>query len=60
MEKNQWNIIPSQCLYQNKVYRILDIDLQGGYFTLQDPEAKERGDLMVIDNIDMDECYPIN
>ena len=58
--ENKWNIIPTKCLYQNKVYRILNIELQGGYFTLQDPEATKRGDLMILENIDMDLCDPIN
>ena len=57
-DESKWNIIPSQCDYDGKVYRILNIDMQGGYFTLQDLNAK-RGDIQVIDNIDMDKCNPI-
>jgi hypothetical protein len=57
-DESKWNIIPSQCDYDGKVYRILNIDMQGGYFTLQDLNAK-KGDIQVIDNIDMDKCNPI-
>jgi len=52
---SKWNTIPSECEYDGKVYRILNIDMQGGYFTLQDLNAK-KGDIQVIDNIDMDKC----
>jgi hypothetical protein len=44
--------------YNGKIYRILNIELQGGYFTLQVLEA-ERGDVQVLDDIDMDKCIPI-
>jgi len=57
-DEYKWNTIPSECEYDGKVYRILNIDIQGGYFTLQDLNAK-RGDIQVIDNIDMDKCNPI-
>ena len=56
--ESKWNTIPSECEYDGKVYRILNIDMQGGYFTLQDLNAK-KGDIQVIDNIDMDKCNPI-
>ena len=55
---SKWNTIPSECKYDGKVYRILNIDMQGGYFTLQDLNAK-KGDTQVVDNIDMDKCNPI-
>ena len=51
-------MIPSECLYKGKIYRILNIEMQGGYFTLYDKEAK-KGEVQVIDDVDMDECYPI-
>jgi hypothetical protein len=54
-DESKWNTIPSECEYDGKVYRILNIDMQGGYFTLQDLNAK-KGDIQVIDNIDMDKC----
>jgi len=57
-DESKWNTIPFECEYSGKVYRILNIDMQGGYFTLQDLNAK-RGDIQVIDNIDMDKCNPI-
>lgn len=56
---SKWNTIPSECEYDGKVYRILNIDMQGGYFTLQDLNVK-KGDIQVVDNIDMDKCNPIN
>ena len=55
---SRWNMIPDRCEYNGKIYRILNIDLQGGYFTIQDLEA-ERGDVQVLDDIDMDKCIPI-
>ena len=55
---SKWNTIPSECKYDGKVYRILNIDMQGGYFTLQDLNAKKE-DTQVVDNIDMDKCNPI-
>jgi hypothetical protein len=57
-DDSKWNTIPSECEYDGKVYRILNIDMQGGYFTLQDLNAK-KGDIQVVDNIDMDKCNPI-
>ena len=57
-DESKWNTIPSECEYGGKVYRILNIDMQGGYFTLQDLNAK-KGDIQVVDNIDMDKCNPI-
>jgi hypothetical protein len=57
-DESKWNTIPFECEYIGKVYRILNIDMQGGYFTLQDLNAK-KGDIQVIDNIDMDKCNPI-
>lgn len=54
-DEYKWNTIPSECEYGGKVYRILNIDMQGGYFTLQDLNAK-KGDIQVVDNIDMDKC----
>ena len=57
-DESKWNTIPSECDYDGKVYRILNIDMQGGYFTLQDLNAK-KGDIQVVDNIDMDKCNPI-
>ena len=54
-DESKWNTIPSECEYDGKVYRILNIDMQGGYFTLQDLNAK-KGDIQVVDNIDMDKC----
>lgn len=55
---SNWNMIPSLCEYQGKRYRILSIDMQGGYFVLQDLEAK-KGDVQVLTDIDMDHCKPI-
>jgi hypothetical protein len=55
---SRWNMIPNRCEYNGKIYRILNIELQGGYFTLQDLEA-ERGDIQVLNDIDMDKCIPI-
>ena len=49
-----YNIIPTQCEYNGKVYRILNIDMQGGYFTLDDVDGDNY-----IGEIDMDECTPI-
>ena len=57
-EESKWNMIPSECLYKGKIYRILNIEMQGVYFTLYDKEAK-KGEVQVIDDVDMDECYPI-
>ena len=57
-DESKWNTIPFECEYSGKVYRVLNIDIQGGYFTLQDLNAK-KGDIQVIDNIDMDKCNPI-
>lgn len=57
-EESKWNIIPSRCEYNGKTYRILSIDLQGGFFTLQDLEAK-KGDVQVLTDVDMDKCNPI-
>lgn len=54
----KWNIIPDKCNYLGKKYKILDIDLQGGYFTLCDLEAK-RGDVQALTDIDMELCDPI-
>jgi hypothetical protein len=56
--ESKWNTIPDECEYKGKIYRILNIELQGGYFTLQDLEAG-KGDIQVLDNIDMDECIPV-
>ena len=53
-ERYKWDMIPSQCEYDGKIYRILNIDMQGGYFTLQDLEAK-KGDVQVIE-VDMLDC----
>jgi len=58
-DDSKWNTIPSECEYDGKVYRILNIDMQGGYFTLQDLNVK-KGDIQVVDNIDMDKCNTIN
>lgn len=58
LQKDKWSKIPYQCEYQGKTYRILDIDLQGGYFTLYDPEAK-KGEVQVLAPIDMEKCNPI-
>jgi len=58
MEDYKWNMIPSKCEYCNKIYNIVSIDLQGGYFTLYNPEAI-KGDVMIY-NVDMEECNPIN
>lgn len=52
------NMIPSECEYDGKNYRILNIDMQGGYFTLQDAEAK-KGNVQVLENIDILSCRPI-
>jgi len=57
-DESKWNTIPFECEYSGKVYRILNIDMQGGYFTLQYLNTK-KGDIQVIDNIDMDKCNPI-
>lgn len=57
-DESKWNTIPFECEYSGKVYRILNIDMQGGYFTLQDLNTKKE-DIQVIDNIDMDKCNPI-
>ena len=54
MNDDKWNMIPSQCEYDGKIFRILNIDMQGGYFTLQDLEAK-KGDVQVIE-VDMLDC----
>lgn len=56
--KSKWNMIPGSCEYKGKAYRILNIDMQGGYFTLCDTEAK-KGEIQVFEDIDMDECNPI-
>jgi hypothetical protein len=58
VSESRWNMIPDRCEYNGKIYRILNIELQGGYFTLQVLEA-ERGDVQVLDDIDMDKCIPI-
>lgn len=58
MEETKWNIIPTNCKYLGKVYRILNIDMQGGYFTLQNVQA-QKGEVQVLENIDMDECFPV-
>lgn len=55
----KWNMIPGECEYNGKVYRILNIDMQGGYFTLYDTEAK-KGEVQVLDDIDMEKCNPIH
>lgn len=57
-EDTKWNFIPSKCEYLGKVYRILSIDMQGGYFTLQDLSAK-RGEVQVLGDIDMCKCNPV-
>lgn len=49
-----YGIIPSRCEYNGKVYRILNIDMQGGYFALDEVDGDDY-----IENIDMDECKPI-
>jgi hypothetical protein len=55
-ELNEKSItLPGRCEYNGKTYRILDIDMQGGYFTLQDLDAK-KGDIQVLDNIDIEQC----
>jgi len=56
---DKWNMIPTHCIYLDKVYHILNIDMQGGYFTLSNPDAIKRGDTMILDNIDMGLCDPI-
>lgn len=56
--ESKWLMIPNKCEYKGNIYRILDIDLQGGYFTLHDVNAK-KGDVWVFPNIDMDECNPV-
>ena len=56
--KSKWNMIPGNCEYKGKTYRIINIEMQGGYFTLHDTEAK-KGEVQVLENIDMDECNPI-
>jgi hypothetical protein len=58
VSESRWNMIPDRCEYNGKIYRILNIDLQGGYFKIQDLEA-ERGVVQVLDDIDMDKCIPI-
>lgn len=55
MSDNKWNKIPTECVYKGKKYRILSIEMQGGFFTLQDLTA-EKGEVQVLDNINMDEC----
>lgn len=57
-DQEKWNMIPSECEYNGKTYRILNIDLQGGYFTLQNLEAK-KGEEQILDDIDIDECNPV-
>lgn len=54
-KKSNWKKIPTECVYKGKKYRILNIDLQGGLFTLQDLTA-EKGEVQVLDNINMEEC----
>jgi hypothetical protein len=56
---DKWNMIPTHCIYLDKVYRIVNIEMQGGYFTLANPEATKRGDTMILENIDMELCDPI-
>lgn len=46
--------LPGKCIYQGKEWRILNIDMQGGYFDLHDPE------LGMLEHIDIEECKPIN
>jgi hypothetical protein len=58
VSESKWNMIPDRCEYNGKIYRILNIELQGGYFTLQDLDV-ERGGIQVLDGIDMDKCIPI-
>lgn len=58
MDESKWNIIPANCKYKDKVYRILNIDMQGGYFTLHNVQA-QKGEVQVLENIDMDECDPV-
>ena len=58
MEDNKWNMIPTKCLYFEKEYNIVAIDLQGGYFTLYNPNA-DKGEIMIYD-VDMEKCNPIN
>ena len=50
--KGQFNY-PTQCIYKGKTYRILMIDLQGGFFTLHDPNEG------VLDLIDIEACEPV-
>jgi len=57
-KKTKWNKIPTDCVYKSKNYKILSIDLQGGFFALQDLSS-EKGDVQVIENVNMDECLPI-
>lgn len=44
--KEHWNMIPTHCEYNGKVYRILNIDIRNSSFTLQDLE----------DDVDMSDC----
>lgn len=54
----QWNFIPNKCEFNGKIYRILNIDMQSGCFTLQDTNA-EKGEIQVFEDIDMEDCNPI-
>lgn len=59
IDESKWNHIPNRCEYKGKVFRILSIDLQGGYFTLHDINSV-KGQVQVLSDIDMDECNPIS
>ena len=58
-----FNLIPGKCIYKGKTWRILDIDMQGGYFTLHRWTGKYKvgritpGNLLK--NVDMDKCKPV-
>ena len=56
--KNKWKKIPTECVYKDKKYHILQIDIQGGFFTLYDSTAK-KGEVQVLECIDMEECCPV-
>jgi hypothetical protein len=48
-------MIPNKCILNGKIYDILNIDLQGGYFTLFNPEAK-RYEVRIINWVDIEDC----
>jgi hypothetical protein len=58
-DESKWNMIPDKCEFDGKIYSILDIDLQGGFFTLYNPEA-EVGEIQVLNDVDMDLCNVIS